>query len=150
MRARGPSDKYSRIQRRAQLRNAIVERFKQKHLSRESVPKALLGHLLDEMEKQIDKFLKAERLSQDKLQKLDGLLHDLVQKEIVSYQRDGIVRGPRTRKHAPTRSQVPSFRSDTPLGLSGVSSVVSERDRSLRSSQGHSVFSDRGSRPQMA
>ena len=55
------------------------------------MPTALLGHLLDELEKQVDNFLRSEKVSHDKLQKLDGLLHDLVQREVVSYQRDGIV-----------------------------------------------------------
>lgn len=137
-----------------QLRNAIVEKFKQKHLKREHVPTALLGHLLDELEKQVDKFLRAEKISQDKLQKLDGMLHDLVQREVVSYQRDGIVgreTAPRARQlqhhNHNSRSLLPSLRSSTPLGLSNLSSVASEA-KSVRSSlkNGRSIFSEGHSR----
>ena len=45
---RDPSspDKLLKIQRKAQLRNAIIERFKAKHLKREAVPTTLLSSLL--------------------------------------------------------------------------------------------------------
>ena len=45
---RDPSspDKLLKIQRKAQLRNAIIERFKAKHLKRETVSKNILPSLL--------------------------------------------------------------------------------------------------------
>lgn len=45
---RDPSspDKLLKIQRKAQLRNAIIERFKAKHLKRETVPTSMLTSLL--------------------------------------------------------------------------------------------------------
>ena len=101
--------------------------------------------LLDQLEREADKFLKTERLTNDKLQKLDGLLHDLVQREIVKYQRDGapsVSASHKTASHlGSTRrsilgevgSQVAkshattSLRSKTPLGLSNLSSVPTSK-----------------------